>query len=462
MAANSDNENLKREIGIRSLTLGIINGVVGTGIFVLPAIVAMSLGTAAIIAYLICGFLVFLIALCFAEVGSKISRSGGVYAYIETAFGTYAGFLANNLYWVGACVLAEAALANAFANTLKYFFPILDNEISRISILIFVFGILALLNIRSVKLGVRFMEIVTAAKIIPLIILVIAGIGFVSAKNLQWNSTPTMGNFGAASLLLFFAFMGMETPLSYSGEIKNTRRTIPISIALGISCVLVLYISIQLITQGVLGLTISMHKDSPLGAVAGVIFGRVGIALILITTAISMLGILAGDLLAIPRILYAGARDGLLPGILAKVHPRFSTPYISVMTYSSLALVIAIFGGFRQLAILASASTLLIYLGVVLATLKLRNQGSPEGEKSFRVPGGPIVPLLAICVIIWLLTNLSKKELTGIVIFLAVLSLIYLLRIWWRRKYKIRPKEPVIVPEFTLLQSAKSGPARRS
>ena len=403
MTIHSDKENLKREIGIRPLTLGIINGVVGTGIFVLPAIIAMSLGTTAIIAYLVCGFLIFLIALCFAEVASKITVSGGVYAYIETAFGPYAGFLANNLYWVGACVLAEAALANAFASTLKYFFPVLDNEISRIFFLVFIFGLLAFLNVRSVKYGVRFMEIMTAAKIIPLIVLVVVGINFVSVRNLQWTSTPTIENFGAASLLLFFAFMGMETPLSNSGEIKNARRTIPISIALGITCVLILYISIQVITQGVLGLTISEHKDSPLGAVAGVIFGRVGITLVIVASALSMFGILAGDLLAVPRILYAGGRDGLLPAVLAKVHPRFFTPYISVLTYSSLALVFAIFGGFKQLAILASASTLLIYLGVVLSTLKLRSRKSSEIEKTFRVPGGVFVPLIAICVIIWLL-----------------------------------------------------------
>ncbi len=434
MTTHSDKENLKREIGIRPLTLGIINGVVGTGIFVLPAIIAMSLGTTAIIAYLVCGFLIFLIALCFAEVASKITVSGGVYAYIETAFGPYAGFLANNLYWVGACVLAEAALANAFASTLKYFFPALDNEISRIFFLVFIFGLLAFLNVRSVKYGVRFMEIMTAAKIIPLIVLVVVGINFVSVRNLQWTSTPTIENFGAASLLLFFAFMGMETPLSNSGEIKNARRTIPISIALGITCVLVLYISIQVITQGVLGLTISEHKDSPLGAVAGVIFGRVGITLVIVTSALSMFGILAGDLLAVPRILYAGGRDGLLPAVLAKVHPRFFTPYISVLTYSSLALLFAIFGGFKQLAILASASTLLIYLGVVLSTLKLRSRRSSEIEKTFRAPGGVFVPLIAICVIIWLLSNLSKQELTGIVIFLAVLSLIYLLKIWRGRK----------------------------
>ena len=118
-------EELKREIGVRSLTLAILNLIVGSGIFVLPALVAEKLGSAAIVAYLVCGALIFLIALCFAEVGSKITVSGGTYAYIETAFGPYAGFIANNLFWIGSCVVSDAAIANALADTLKYFFPFL-------------------------------------------------------------------------------------------------------------------------------------------------------------------------------------------------------------------------------------------------------------------------------------------------------------------------------------------------
>ncbi|HSZ87035.1 MAG TPA: amino acid permease, partial [Puia sp.] len=127
----SEKENLKREIGVRALALAILNITVGTGIFVIPAIIAENLGAAAIVAYLVCGGLIFLIALCFAEVGSKTTASGGVYVYIENAFGPYAGFVANNLYWLGACVLSDAAVANALADTLKVFFPVLGNEIFR-------------------------------------------------------------------------------------------------------------------------------------------------------------------------------------------------------------------------------------------------------------------------------------------------------------------------------------------
>ncbi len=419
-------ENLKREIGVWPLTLAILNITVGTGIFVIPAIVSENLGTAAIVAYLVCGALIFLIALCFAEVGSKITTSGGTYAYIETAFGPFAGFIANNLFWIGCSLFADAAIANALADTLKYFFPFLDKEAFRIVFFVFLFGSLALLNIRSVKHGVRFIEIAALGKLIPLVVLVIAGAGFVSMENLKWTSFPAIGNIGTTSLLLFFAFLGVETAVSNGGEIKNPQRTVPLAIFFGISGVLILYIFIQLVTQGILGESIAVYENAPLAAVAGIIFGKSGMTLIIIATAISMLGALGGEILAIPRILYAGGRDGVMPKPLAKVHPRYFTPHIAVIVYASLGLLLSISGGFKQLAIISSASTLLIYLGVVLSTLKLRKTDSATSEKAFRVPGGVTIPLLAVCTILWLLSNLSKQEFTGIAIFIFIFSLIYL------------------------------------
>lgn len=420
-------ENLKREIGVRALTLALLNILIGSGIFVIPAIIAETLGTAAIVAYLVCGALVFLIALCFAEVASKTTISGGIYTYIERAFGPYTGFLANNLYWFGSAVIADAAIANALADTLKYFFPFLGNEVFRALFFLVVFGGLALLNIRSVKSSVRFIEFATVAKLTPLVLLLVAGTAFVSVENLRWTSIPTLNNTVTASLLLFFAFTGVETPLINGGEIKNAKRTVPLSVLLGIGGMLILVMSIQLVTQGVLGETIILHKNAPLAAVGEVIAGKVGFALVIVATALSMLGLLSGEILSIPRMLFAGARDGLMPKPLASVHPRFFTPHIAVAFYASLGFLFAVAGGFKQLAIISSACTLLIYLGTVLATLKLRKATLADSEKPFTVPGGVIVPLLATGGILWLLSGLTKSEFTGISIFLVVLSVIYVL-----------------------------------
>ena len=436
MAEIQAQENLKREIGPLALTLAILNITVGTGIFTIPAIIAENLGPAAIIAYLVCGVLIFLIALCLAELGSGTTVSGGVYDYIETAFGPYAGFLANNVYWLGACVTSDAAIANALADMLKYFFPFVNNEISRVLFFILIFGGIAMLNIRSVKNSVRFVEMTAFGKLLPLVLLVVVGAAFVSPKNLTWVSAPGISSIGTSSLLLFFAFMGIETPLSNGGEIKNAKRTVPLGIFSGVSLVLVLYIAIQLVTQGVLGRTIASHKDAPLAAVAGIAFGSAGIILIGVASAVSMLGALGSEILSIPRILFAGARDGLMPKPLSKVHSRFFTPYVAVGFYASCGLFFAIFGAFKQLAVIASAAVLVIYLGVVLATIKLRKNSAPVSEKKFRVPGGLIIPAAAACLIIWLLSNLSKPELTGMAVFILVFSIIYPITRLLKKKYR--------------------------
>ncbi len=425
MSTTPSTEHLKREIGTRSLALAIVNITAGSGIFVIPAILAADLGATAILAYFVCSLLIFLIGLCFAELGSKTNISGGPYTYIEKAFGPYAGFMANNIFWLGGSVVSDAAVANALADTLKYFFPVLSIDFVRMLFMLIVFGCLALLNIRSVKNGIRFIEFAALGKLIPLIVLIIAAAWLVEPANLRWEIAPTFTNMGAASLLLFFCFLGLETPLCNGGEIKNAKRTVPLGIFLGIAIVLVLYLSIQLVTQGVLGAGMSSHKDAPLADVAGIALGKSGAVIIILVSALAMLGSLAGEILSIPRLLFAGARDGLMPKPLAKIHPVFNTPYIAIAVYASLGFLLAISGGFKQLATIASAAVLLIYLGVVLSSVQLRRREKERSEKTFRIPGGITVPLLATAGIIWLLSNLPKKELTGMAIFMAVFTLIY-------------------------------------
>jgi len=421
----SEKENLRREIGVRALTLAILNIIVGTGIFVLPALIAETLGATSIIAYIVCGVLISLIALCFAEVGSTVTVTGGAYAYIEAAFGPFVGFIANYMFWFGSSVFSDAAVANGLFDTVKLIFPSIDNEIFRIIFFVVLFGIMVFINIRSLKGGVRFIEFAAVGKLIPLVLFAVIGAGFISAKNLMWASVPSLTSVGSASLLLFFAFIGMETPVTNGGEIKNPKRTIPLAIFFGISLVLILYIAIQLVTQGILGNTILQHKAAPLAAAAKIVFGKPGAALIIIATIISMLGYLGGEILSIPRILYAGARNRQLPKIFSSVHPKFLTPHYAIIVYAFLDFVISVSGELQQLIIIASASILLIYLGVVLATIKLRKKTSATTEKTFRMPGGIFIPLLAVCVIIWMLAHLSKREFLYEGIFVAVFCLIY-------------------------------------
>ena len=241
-------------------------------------------------------------------------------------------------------------------------------------------------------------------------------------------------------MVLFYAFLGIETAVTNSGEFKNPARTVPFGILYGISFVLILYIAIQLISQGVLGDQLVVNKEAPLAAVSTLLFGHAGITLVIAGTAISIFGAISGEILAIPRVLFAGARDGILPVALAKVHPKYLTPHIAIAAYAALGFFFAVFGGFKQLIILSSAATLLIYLGVVLAAIKLRYNKTGSSEKTFTIPGGITVPGLATVIIIWLLSNLSKVEMTGTAIFIAALTVIFFIMKLYKKR-KGRPAE---------------------
>jgi APA family basic amino acid/polyamine antiporter len=189
--------------------------------------------------------------------------------------------------------------------------------------------------------------------------------------------------------------------------------------------VFTIYLVIQAITQGVLGPQINAFKDAPLAAVADKIVGPAGATILVVAAMVSCLGTVSGDVLATPRLLFAGANDGLFPKYLGKVHPKFNTPYLAVLTYGLLIFIFSISGGFRELAVLSSGSLLLIYLGVVLSTARMRYKKDQSIEKGFKVPGGLIVPLIALTAIIWLLSHLSRNEIGANLIFIVFVIVIY-------------------------------------
>ena len=441
--------DLKRTIGVFSLACAVVNITVGTGIFVLPALVAEHLGPAAIICYFICGLLIFLIALCFVEVGSKVTGNGGTYAYIETAFGAFAGFVANNLFWLSCC-LSDAAVANGLSKTLGYYFPLLDTTYRPLFFLV-LFGGLAFINIRGAKNGIRFMIFTTFAKLVPLVLLVAFGMGHISMANLQWKNSFSFGAISSATLILFYAFLGIENAVTNSGEFKNPAKVVPWGILSGLSFVLLLYISIQLVTQGILGTQMSSFKDAPLAEVSKRLFAYAGIAIITIGAAVSMFGSIGAAVLAIPRVIFAGAREGIFPKFLGSVHPKFVTPHTAILVYVTIDYFFAVFGSLKQLVILSTASILLIYLGVVLSTIKFRYKRIASAEKTFKIPGGITVPILATIAITWLISSLSQQELVGMIIALAVLSLIY----FFMKLYKANRKRLALKKQLVAQPVAK-------
>lgn len=423
MQANTD-EGLKRVIGVSGLALTIVNFTVGAGIFVLPAVIGIQLGLYSIIAYLICALMLSAIMLCYAEVGSRITNSGGSYAYVETAFGPAAGFIINCIFLLGWSVLSDAALMNVIADSLAVLFPVFLNSFVRAGLFAVLLGGIVYINIRGVSQGVGFIKLVTVVKLVPLLLIILLGFFHIKGDNLRWENLPAVNKFGSTAFVLFYAFAGFESALNISGEIKDPKRTIPRAIMLGGSIVLIIYLVLQLVILGVIGDNLVQYKEAPLAAVAERIVGKTGGTILLFAAAFSCFTNVSGDVLATPRVLFAGAKDGLFPKILAKVHPRFATPYVAIIIFAIAIFVAALAGGFEQLAVFASAAILIIYLSVMLATIKLRKKIDKD---SFIVPGGNIIPVIGIAAIAWLFTSLSRKEIFTMVIFIVVISVIYII-----------------------------------
>jgi len=424
-------------MGVRQLAASSFNMTVGSGIFVLPAAVAAILGAGAPIAYLICAPAIALVVLCFAEAGSRVSRTGGGYAYAAEAFGPYVGALAGSLLYAGAGVLASAAVMNVFVNTLTLMVPSLGTPVVRIALMAISYGSLAFLNVRGAKPGVRTVELFSLGKLIPLVALAAVGLFMMHPANLVLPALPPVADLGRACLMLMFAFLGFENALNPSGEVKDSHRTVPRAVLLALALVTVLYLTIQMVAQGVLGPQLANETAAPLAAVAGIVFGPTGSTIILIGTLVSTFGYLSGDALTSPRALFALAEDGVLPPWLSRVHPRFRSPWLAIMTHSALAFTLASTGTFQKLIVIANVAVLLMYGMVCAGVLQLRAKNVRAGGEPFLLPGGRIIPLLAVGVLAVLLSGATavEWEATGITLVLA--TALYGLSLIMRQKSTI-------------------------
>ncbi|MGA2842723.1 MAG: APC family permease [Steroidobacteraceae bacterium] len=417
-------KSLPRVIGVVGLGLMAVNFIVGSGIFGLPGLVAAQLGAAALLAYLVVIVLIFLVGLCFAETGSRVASTGGLYAYAHVAFGPVVGGIAGTLSWTANCVVSNAAVSNLLVDTLAAAIPRLGNPFPRTAILAVLYSFFLVVNVRSTRHGTRLSALLCIVKLLPLVALVAVGAFAVHGANLHWVGTPSSAKIGESCVLVFFAFMGTEGALTVSGEVIRPARTVPRAIVLALTLVAILYIGLQLVTQGVLGPDLATSK-APLVGAALVVFGPWGERLIVAAIVISVVGYLAADFLSSPRTLLALAEQGQLPRALSSIHPRFGTPAASIVTYTILCAVVAWTGSFRQLVIVASSGTLLMYLICCLGLLRLRAKRIAMDGEPFHAPGGSFVPLAASAIIVWMLTTLEWRELIAAFTLVAVSGTVY-------------------------------------
>lgn len=395
---------------------------VGAGIFSLPAAMTMAAGDRAPLAYLVCAVAMTAVVICFAEASSRVPTSGGSYGYVEAAFGPLAGFVAGVLMWLSS-VLACGGIAAALAGGVSKLVPAMDLPLARSALIIAVIGGLAWVNIRGVAPAARFIGIVTLLKLVPLLLFVGVGAWALVDLPIGAPTVPAAGGFGRAVILALFAFCGMETPLGVSGEVAEPQRTIPRALFLSMGFVLFLYISIQYVAQGLLGAKLGASQ-SPLADAITVVSPALGLV-VLIGASFSRLGWIASDLFGAPRVLFAFARDRLLPQGLAAIHARSRTPYAAIGVHAVLAALFAITGTFEQLAILSTLATAGLYFLSCGAAWRLQRSNVAIFGKPLGMLGLPVAAVAGMASMVALVLLAEWAEIAGLVIVIGGSAIFY-------------------------------------
>jgi basic amino acid/polyamine antiporter, APA family len=420
---------LTRALGVRQLASNIFNYTVGSGIFLLPATAVMTLGTAAPLAYVACAIVIGLVVLCYAEAGSRVSATGGSYAYVETAMGPMLGFVAGCLVFTTG-LFAASAVFTGFARSLLALFTATPSSLVANILIVVVIAALVALNMRGVRTGARVLETITILKLVPLLAFVCIGVFFVDPSNLVMTDIPSTSAVLGAAGIVVFAFAGIEGATVPSGEVKDTARTVPKAIFLALGAATLLYLAIQYVALGIMGTELANTGRTPLAAAAGVALGPVASTLMIAAAAVSMFGYLSANILSEPRGLFAMSRDGFLPRVLTRVHPHFHTPNLAIIVYGVMVAIIALSGTFEWLTIFANLAALALYFLCAIAALILRRRDVRSDGEPFKSPGGPLVPIAACVAVAWLFYETADdSQFYALLIALAIIFALYGIRV---------------------------------
>jgi APA family basic amino acid/polyamine antiporter len=406
-----------------------LNGVIGSGVYLLPAAAAVYLGAASVWAVPLAGLAMLLVQLCFVEAGSRFDEPGAAYVYTRVAFGETAGFAVGWMTFL-ARVTAVASLSAGFAQALGFLVPAARDGVGRALWIALPLLALTAINVRGVKLGAGAVVALLLAKLVPLAVFLAAG--FTALESARFGGAVALPGAGLlkAGLLLVFAYGGFENTAAAAGEYRDARRDVPFALLLQIVAVTILYAAVQIVAVGTLP-DLAASK-TPLADSAALAFGPRGGVFLTAGAAVSILGTCAASILAGPRYLYAIAASGALPRTLARLHPRWRTPWIGIVLLAVLALPLALSGSFVQLAALSAGARLITYLGTAASVPVLRRR-APSGQGTpLLLPGGIAIPAAAVAVCVLLLTGVSGRDLTAIAIALGAGLLMHLAYRWRR------------------------------
>jgi amino acid transporter len=421
---------LVRAIGRWTLVALTINSIIGSGIFGLPSVIAGLVGKYSPWAVLLAGAAIGIIIACWAEVASRFTEAGGPYLYARVAFGRLAGIEVGWLLWL-AQLAAPAANANLFVIYLGEFWPRALAPVPRFFILTLLVGVLALVNYRGVNVGARVSNFFTIAKLLPLAAVVIAGsiylVAVHHAPTVTQAAPANAGSWIKAILLLVFAYGGFETALAPMAEARDPRRDTVFALFAALVICTLLYTSIQRIVIGVL--PDSAHSERPLADAARLMMGRGGAALIAIAALVSCYGYLSAKILAVPRVTFALAERGDFPRFFAAIHPRFRTPYVSILVFALFVWALSLLGSFSWNLTL-SAVARLFYYAIGCAALPVLRKKYP-GEAKFSLPAGNFLAVLGVVICAILLTQVDRSK---SLILVGTLIIALLNWLWVRNK----------------------------
>ncbi|MCA0200382.1 MAG: APC family permease [Proteobacteria bacterium] len=390
--------SLRRAITPFGAALLVLNGMIGAGIFVLPASVSAATGAWAPWLFLAVGLFFITIALSFAELASYFRDSGGPVLYAGTAFGPAAGFASGWMLWLGR-VTAIAANINVVMTYLEPTWLWLADGPWRVPFIAAVCAVLVVTNIVGVKQGVRTVAMFTVLKLIPLLVLTALGL-FAIGPNAMPGPAPSLGAMGTAALLFIYAFVGFEAALVTAGETRDPRRSLPRALVVTVAGTALLYWLLTLVYVAVL--PAGGAEGKTLSDAAALLAGPAAAAIMTFTAIFSVAGNVASAMVTSPRMTYALAENKWLPRWFGHVHKTYATPDNSILLFGVAVFLFAASSTFVFLAAASSLARILIYILCILALPKLRRTLPKDAqEEAYRLPGGLLIPGIAflLCVI---------------------------------------------------------------
>ena len=414
---------LIRGIGLIGGSLIVLNGMIGAGIFATPSQVAASAGVLSPWLYLGAGVLFTSVVLTFAELSSYFRISGGPALYATKAFGPLIGFSTGWIYFV-----SRAASIAANSHVMAYFlgkvWPWFDSDPDRIDIgqvvvVVVVIGTITLANVVGVKGGVRALGFFTVFKLVPLLIMILLGLQYVTPDILFPEVLPTINDLGGTTLLLIYAYLGFEQVLIPAGETSKPKETIPNALVFTMIATGLLYFLIVLVYVSVLGDAAAQGGD--LVDVGRKLAGPIGAIAITITAVFSIGGNLSSSMLATPRITMALADHRLLPRWFGHINEKYSSPANSIMFLGGMALILALSGSFVVLAVATTLTRLIIYVVCIAALPVIKGKADRTTiERAYRIKGGYTIPLVGLALCLWMITFSTAKSWMLVGILLVV------------------------------------------